>query len=798
MLLYPQDLTEAFEFDKIRERLADHCRSLMGAEYARSLPVLTDPAAINRLLDEAEDFRRMLLSDHAFPEDTYPDARADIAWLDQDESVLEEEACVRLRAAVRAYERVHRFLLAQRDMYPALCAVVEVQRPPVEVSRAIDKVLDEEGQIRPNASPQLVQIRRDMDARRRELVRAFRSALSRLRQAGVLAEAEESVRNGRQVLALRSEFKRRFSGIVHDESESGKTTFLEPEETVHLNNELAELEREERREIRRILRELTRQIAPHQEELAQVMLSLGWMDFCRARGLFAAELGAGRPEISKGSRVILHHARHPLLYLLQKRLGKNTVPLDMELDAERRILVVSGPNAGGKSVCLKTAGLLQLMVQSGLLVPADSRLSRFGIFRQILADIGDTQSLEDELSTYSSRLQRMRYFLEHADSGTLFLIDEFGSGTDPDLGGAVAEAILDAMRRSGAFGVVTTHYANLKIYAGRTPGVDNGAMVFDEERLEPRYRLETGKPGSSYTFDIARKIPLPAGVIRHAESLVRTDNLDFEGLLHQVQAEQAAIAQKTAELAEREKELSRQIGDYQAATRRLDEERQQLRLAKTEKQLDAIARYEAQFGELLQQLRDKQASEQLQAEAIQQAARKARAEGENLRGEVKRIRKALRYEDSEEPIEEGSAVRLLEGRETGRVIELRNNKALVQFGQIKTRVPVDELVPVRESAAALSPKPRRAPQMPAPPSGDFSRELDLRGKTREEAIEEVDRYLNEAVLRSVASVRIIHGKGSGVLREAVRKTAKQYSAVRSMRHELPELGGDGVTVIEFG
>ncbi len=800
MLIYPDDLRASFEFDKIAELLAGHCRTIIGAEHARDLPVLTDEKAIHQRLDEAAEFQSMQRSDASYPVEDIPDLRAEIAQLDQDEAVLDQQAVHRLRIMLRACGQIRRFFQRYNEDYPTLSLLSEGLTEPKALIRSIDLILDDHGNIRPNASPELVSIRKNLESRQREQIRAFRSALQRLRQSGALAETEESVRGGRQVLALKSEFKRRVSGIVHDESDTGKTTFLEPEETVHLNNAISELHREELREIRRILRDLTRSLSPHQDELADMLMRLGWLDFCRAKALLADEMEASRPPIKKGSRINLHHARHPLLLLMNRRQRKATVPMDLNLDSETRILVVSGPNAGGKSVCLKTTGLLQLMVQAGLLVPVDPSRSQFGIFHSIMGDIGDAQSLQDELSTYSSRLIRMRYFLEHAGADALFLIDEFGSGTDPGLGGAVAEAILDALRRSLALGVVTTHYANLKIYAGRTPGLENGAMVFDERKLEPLYRLECGKPGSSYTFEIARKISLPAPLIRHAESLIKQENLEFEGLLSKVQGLEQELDRRQEEIGRKERELNRQMEDYKAATLRLEEEKNQIKLSRSEKQLDALARYEAEFSELLQQLRQQQAREQLskpaQAESIHQALRKNKASSEELRGQVKKLRKALKFEDAEGEIETGSAVRLASGQQSGRVLELRKNKALVSFGQLHSTVALEDLVLIKESSEAKG-GPRRAPIRPQSPEGSFDRELDIRGKTRDEAIEAVDQYLNDAVMRSVLSVRIIHGKGTGVLRDAVKQTARRYSAVSQIRHEDPKLGGDGVSIIEF-
>ncbi len=801
MRCYPADLPEAFELDRVLDRLAGHCLSALGAEHARELPVLSERSEIERRLDEGAEWMALLDADHAFPDQEFPDVRAEIATLDLDEAVLEADQLHRVRRLLAAYNAGARFLHEQRETYPTLAAITADRPADKEMVRLLDGVLDEEGRVRSNASPELVRIRKEMDAQQRELQRLFRHVLGRLRQQGLLAETEESVRGGRRVLALKAEHKRKVSGIVHDESDSGRTAFLEPQETVAPNNRLAELERAERREIRRILRELTRELAPRRADLAGMIERLAWLDLCRAKGRLGRELNAARPRVEDAPGLVLRHAFHPLLLLYHRAQDKETVPLDLELDGGTRILVVSGPNAGGKSVCLKTAGLLQLMVQAGLPVPVDGAKSRFGLFAEIFGDIGDAQSLGDELSTYSARLHRMRHFLEHAGKRTLFLIDEFGSGTDPSLGGAVAEAILDGLRRTGAFGVVTTHYANLKVYAERTPGLDNGSMAFDEERLEPFYRLETGKPGSSYTFEIARKIRLPAGVIRHAESLVDDENLAFEQLLSKVQGEEQDLARRALAVVQREQELERKIRDYEAAEKRLEKERAQARLKDTEREASALAAYERQFAELLEQLKDAEKREALSAEAVARAGRKARAETERIRGAAKKLKKALHYaEEPEGAIEPGAPVKLVDGGQVGEVIERRGRKAVVAFGQLRSTVKVDDLVRVsKKPPPPLARKPAREGLRPkADPDTPFSRELDLRGQTREEAMAAVDAYLNEAILRGVLSVRIVHGKGTGALRRAVRDVARQYPGIGATRSELPELGGDGVTVVEFG
>ena len=793
MLIYPDDILELFEFDKIREHLSNYCRTIMGRELAETCVPSTDLDQVRSLLDEAEEFRQMQIADAAFPPDDFPDIREELAQLDVAEVVLPMDGFQKVRGLARAFGDVQRFLTKHAEEYPASANRVAEVLYEKSIVQHIDRVLDKDGQMRADASPDLVKIRRDLESKRREQHRAFQAILGRMRKSGVLAENSESVRNGRRVLAIKAEFKRKLSGILHDESDSGRTSFIEPEGTVHLNNAISELEREEYREIQRILRELTRQIAPFDELLAHWCFILGEIDFARARGRFALALRAQKPELDKKPVIRLRHAYHPLLFLLNQDQGKETVPLNMELDESTRVLVISGPNAGGKSVCLKTVGLLQLMVQSGLLPPCDPVRSQFGIFREIMGDMGDTQSLEDELSTYSARLHRMRFFLEHATDRSLFLIDEFGSGTDPGLGGAVAEAILDALLRSRAHGVVTTHYSNLKVYAEEKDGVENGSMVFDEAELRPLFQLETGKPGSSYTFEIARKIRLPRKVIQQAEKLVDRKNLEFENLLSKVQGDEQELASQVLKLQKKEEELKRQIEDYEAARKRILDRDRKVQLETAERRADKLAAYDRDIEEMMRILKEQKKKAQINEEAVQKVRRKVRSQNDSLRGEMKRLKKSLDYQQSDKPIEVGSTVKLMDGKQVGEVLELRKKVAVVAFGRLRTTVKKDDLVRVEDPAA--KPKSPKA-SLPKAEGGPAPKELDLRGKTREEAYEELDRFMNQVMMSDAYQVRIIHGKGTGALRDLVKQVLREYP-VKSARHEDRQLGGDGVTVVEM-
>ncbi|MFT7588773.1 MAG: DNA mismatch repair protein MutS2 [Limisphaerales bacterium] len=791
MLYYPEDLTTLFEFDKIVEKLSAHCRSVLGVEHADEINLLTDKNAITARLDEAWEFRQILYNDVAYPDHTLPDIRPELSRLEIDDAVLSLDDMFRIRQVASGYGLVFRFLTKHNEEYPRLNSWMNIVYEKA-IAKHIDRVIDQDGNIKPDASSDLVKIRKNIDAKKRELHKVFRSVLQQLKKDGVLADSGESVRSGRRVLALKAEFKRKVSGIVHDESDSGKTTFMEPEATVAVNNAVSELEREEFREIQRILRALSRDIAPFNTELRHYLQILGWLDFSRARGAFGMQLNAGKPEISTETNILLHHAYHPLLLLLNQKHKKHIEPLNLTIDRDNKIIVISGPNAGGKSVCLKTVGLLQLMVQSGLLVPVDCARSKFGIFNEILGDIGDFQSLEDELSTYSARLYRMRFFLEHATKKTLFLIDEFGSGTDPGLGGAVAEAILDSLRKKGAYGLVTTHYSNLKIYAEANFGVINAAMAFDEKELRPLYRIQSGKPGSSYTFEIARKIALPDEVIMRAERLVDSSNLEFEELLSKVQGDEQAMTQKLKELSEREKFLERRIEEYEQATAQNKATTRKKELASKEKEAEQLIAFEKEMQVLLEQL--KKDNKQVSEEEVRKASRRIRSKQEKVSGEMKRIRKVLNYKESSNEVVVGSNVKLIDGSQVGKVLELRKKIAVVAFNQLKTTVKKDDLVVVEQAIDTTIKKQKII--RPDKPTGVFSSELDIRGKTKEEALQLLDRFINDAMMHEVLYVRVIHGKGTGVLRQAVRQAIKGYP-VSGVKFEDAKLGGDGVTIIEF-
>ncbi|MFK7906425.1 MAG: endonuclease MutS2, partial [Chitinophagales bacterium] len=533
--LYPGELYTKLEFDKVLELLTEKCYSPLGKQLVRKMRIQNDPERIERLLAQVADFKQLLMvEEKPFPTHNYLDLKKEIDLLRIENSVLNEEQLFRIFKVLQTVFEISRYFGAEgdekRELYPALMAILKDLNFQKDLLHQIKNVIDENGKIRSDASKELLQVRRAINVQYGDLQKKFNAVISEFKKKNWLAETVESIRNGRRVLAVKAEHKRKFRGIVHDESNTGSITYIEPDSTLQISNAIVELQQAEKREIYRILMQLTEFIRERVDDLAHYQKLLGVIDFIRAKGQLAWDMDAHKPYISSTKTIEIYNARHPLLLLKNKAEKKETVPLNFELSLANRILVVSGPNAGGKSVMLKTVGLLQLMLQSGMLVPANDH-SVMTIFRNIFVDIGDEQSIENDLSTYSSRLKNMRFFVDHVDAKTLLLIDEFGSGTDPALGGAIAETILERLNKKFCYGIITTHYSNLKVFATDTPGIVNGAMAFDYRTISPLYRLEMGKPGSSFAFELAQKSGLRKDIIAEAKKRVDAEYKEFDELL---------------------------------------------------------------------------------------------------------------------------------------------------------------------------------------------------------------------------------------------------------------------------
>jgi DNA mismatch repair protein MutS2 len=683
----PKEL-ELLQFDKIVELISKRCFSEQARRLCSSLqPTSQAGTVIIQLLQTAE-LKDLLAAGGFFPPVDHNDISTEIKLLSLEGAFLHEDQLVKILMTTGAVNTMVRFLQSKKTVLPQLSALSAGIDPPVEVSRLINAILDHEGKVLSSASPELSRIRKQVALRRRESDQKFNSYVAQLRKLGYLRENEEGFFNGRRTLAVIVEYKNEVPGFVHDKSESGRTIFIEPGATIAINNEIAELELDEKREVNRILRELCNEIRPFAPTLQQGQQLLVQVDFIKAKAVFAVDIKGILPTISDAFSLDLRQAVHPLLYLHNKTTGKRTIPLSLELNHTNRLLVISGPNAGGKTIALKTVGLLVLMLQSGLLIPVDES-SSLGFFESVMADIGDAQSLENELSTYSGKLRRMTAILEKVNDGTLILIDEFGSGTDPDLGSAIAEAVLESLVASQTRGIITSHFGNVKVLADKLAGAVNGSMLYDIETLEPKYMLSIGQPGSSYTFEVAEKTGFPKYLIERARKKVDRDKLKLAGLLSEVQDQKVKLEEQR-ERSEHEAFLSRMAKEkYQALFNSWEEKIGRERDQRTE--LARLADYGKRYVRLMDEWNLKQDRKALIKRFIDGITAETKKQ-EVLRRENKHDVFAERKIAMIKPkLKIGMKVRVLNSNNTGTVEEIRDEKAVVKMGIMKITVGMENL-----------------------------------------------------------------------------------------------------------
>ncbi len=695
MLLYPSHTIEKLEFDKILALVAQYCRSEPAKQAALALEPMTDGGEVRKQLLQVYDYRKVMSTGSHFPLDYVPDLTKELKLLAITDAVLEQEAFTRIKRTALTIEGIFRFFTANESLYPNLQAIAGGIYYEKQIVQLINGVFDENANIKDNASRDLMDIRSRLGKKRNELSRVFAQIIQKYAKLGILTDSGQSIRNGRKVVTIVAESKRQMGGIIHDESDSGKTVFMEPRETVELNNEIFELERAEDREVYRILKELTAQLALYRQLLESYQSVITKYDLIQAKAKFANEINASYPVVSDKPVIHLRKAVHPLLYLHLRKSKKETIPLSIKLDDENRILVISGPNAGGKTITLKTIGLLQMMLQSGLHVPVDER-SEMGIFQSLFVDIGDSQSIEDELSTYSSHLRAMRFFLDNADKRTIFLIDEFGTGSDPALGGAFAEAILEEMAFKRAYGVVTTHYLNLKIMANKVKGIMNGAMIFNEETLMPTYQLTTGKPGSSYTFAIAERTGLPRMLIERAKDMVDQQHYQLDLLLNKVEQEHQLLLEKEKELNTKTTELTDLKKNYETLLAKVQQTRErqtnQQVIQNNAKTTPYIREAERRLQKLL---RDWETRKDLEVVAEQT---KKIIEAEKPKEEKKEKQKAAPQDKKKEApkpalrTHTGARVKIVSFNKNGVIESVKGNKVTVVTDDIRMTVNKDDLI----------------------------------------------------------------------------------------------------------
>ena len=796
-MIYPSRFEEKIGFNKIRALLEDACISSMGKSFVAKVRFSSNRVAIENMLEQADEFCQIIKFGKPFPSEDYIDMREELAKIEVPGSYIDQESLFDLKISLKTIGAVYQYLeQLEQEKFPRLKSLIQELTFPEEILEKSDQLMDDKGEIRDHASEKLFEIRKTIASKQRQVLKAVRKAFEQAKKAGWVPEnAEITVRNGRSVIPVKASDKRALKGFIHDESSTGQTVFIEPGESFEMNNEIRELENDERREIIKILTRFADLMRPYLPDLFRLYRFLGLVDFIRAKALLSIELNANKPVLTTEKKVVLHHAVHPLLFLSHQQQNKEVVPLDMELDTEKRILVISGPNAGGKSVCLKTTGLLQYMVQCGLLVPVKED-SEFFLFDKIFIDIGDEQSLENDLSTYSSHLLNMKYFLRHADGQTLFLIDEFGTGTEPQLGGAIAEAVLEELNKKEAFGVVTTHYTNLKIAADKNPGMINGAMLFDSKELKPLFKLQIGKPGSSFTFEIARKIGFPPYVLERAKRKIGKKAVHFDQQLRQLEMEKQKVEKKEKELQRLEQVLKQEESRYA---------QQKAEVHHAKKELLEQARKEAlQIIEQANKAVEKTIREIKEAKAEKNITKKLRQE---LSAEKEKIKKQVdeqpevavnAVESSPEEIKPGDWVKFKDSDIVGELISTDGEEAVVNVNSVRLRTTLDKLEKsMRKPSVVSGSRSKKLAQDMTKRAANFNLTIDLRGKRADEAMSLLKKYLDDAVMLGIKEVEILHGKGNGILRQIIREYLSSLEEVKHFGDAPIQYGGAGITRVSF-
>ena len=835
-MIYPQNFERKIEFDIIRTMLKERCLCEMGRERVDEMSFLTDFNAIGMRLSETEEFVRILQLEQNFPNDFFFDVREPLQRIRIPGMYMGEEELFSLRRSLDTIGRILSLLRRtssdtaeeEKSLYPNLRALAgDIEAFP-SIIRGIDAIVDKFGHVKDSASPTLARIRSELVRTSNGISRTLNNILHRAQADGLVEkDASPTLRDGRLVIPVAPALKRKMGGIVHDESASGKTVYIEPAEVVEANNRIRELEAEEKREIITILTAFSDELRPNVPQLLQAYDFLGEMDFIRAKATLAQLVGGIKPSLSKHPIIDWGAACHPLLELSLIRHGRKMSRLDIQLDSERRILLISGPNAGGKSVCLKTAGLLQYMLQCGMLIPVHER-SRAGIFKSMFIDIGDEQSIEDDLSTYSSHLLNMKHTLRNCDGASLILIDEFGSGTEPLIGAAIAEAILKRFNERKAYGIITTHYQNLKHFADSTPGIVNGAMLYDRAEMRPLFMLQIGNPGSSFAVEIARKIGLPEEIIKDASNIVGSDYIQSDKYLQDIVRDKRYWETKRKNVHQKEKALDEMLEKVQESTDELRKSRKQiLREAQGEADRllrEANAKIENTIRTIVEAKAEKEktrkARQELndfsrQVEELAKREQQMRADREMAKILARQERKKngkkgvsaqpgtvpqQAVEPAKPQFEVGSYVRISGQQAVGEILSLNKNNAVVRFGAIKSTVSIERLRPSdapKEEVRKVSFLTSETQENLHHKRLNFKEDIDVRGMRGEEALQAVTYFLDDATVCGANRLRVLHGTGNGILRTLIRQYLSTLPYVRSFADEHVQFGGAGITVIEL-
>ncbi len=831
-MIYPQNFEQKIGFDQIRQLLKDKCLSTLGEEKVNEMNFSDHFEEVDELLNQVAEFVRIIQEEDNFPDQFFFDVRPSLKRIRIEGMYMDEQELFDLRRSLETIRDIIRFLQRNDEEesdcpYPSLKKLAGDITVFPQLITKIDGILNKYGKIKDNASTELSRIRRELANTMGSISRSLNSILRNAQSEGYVdKDVAPTMRDGRLVIPVAPGLKRKIKGIVHDESASGKTVFIEPAEVVEANNRIRELEGDERREIIRILTEFSNTLRPSIPEILQSYEFLAEIDFIRAKSHFAIQTNSIKPSLENEQLLDWTMAVHPLLQLSLAKHGKKVVPLDIELNLKRRILIISGPNAGGKSVCLKTVGLLQYMLQCGMLVPMHER-SHVGLFGSIFIDIGDEQSIEDDLSTYSSHLTNMKIMMKNCNERSLILIDEFGGGTEPQIGGAIAEAVLKRFNIKGTFGVITTHYQNLKHFAEDHEGVVNGAMLYDRHLMQALFQLQIGNPGSSFAVEIARKIGLPEDVIADASEIVGSEYINADKYLQDIVRDKRYWEGKRQTIRQREKHMEETIARYQAEMEELQKSRKEIirqakeeaerllqesnarientirtiKEAQAEKEKTRLVRQElADFRESIDNLTSKEQEDKI-ARKMEKLKEKQNRKKEKKQNGTKE-QPAVQQTPKATPITEGCPVRIKGQSSVGEVLEINGKNAVVAFGSIKTTVKTERLersnaVPQKQESAKSSFVSNQTQDSMYEKKLNFKQDIDVRGMRGDEALQAVTYFVDDAILVGMSRVRILHGTGTGILRTLIRQYLQTIPGVRHFADEHIQLAGAGITVVDL-
>ena len=851
-MIYPKTFEDKIGFNEIRTLLRERCLSSLGKEEVDKITFMDNVKAINTQLSRVREFRRLQEEEENFPLNYFFDVRQSVARLRLEGTHMEEDELFDLRRSLGTVNDIVTYLnrtdedaaVAATDdgwrkdpvyPYPALHELAEGVVTFPQILQRIDQILDKFGKIRDTASPELLNIRRELAKVEGSISRTLYSILRSAQSEGLIEkDVTPAMRDGRLVIPVVPTMKRKIKGIVHDESASGKTLFIEPTEVVEANNRVRELEAEERREVIRILTEMAKAIRPHVPQILDSYKLLAQVDMLRAKTELAKLIGGIEPEVGKYPHIDWIGATHPLLRLSLQKQGKKVVPLEITLTRNKRMLIISGPNAGGKSVCLKTVGLVQYMLQCGLSVPMSER-SQTGIFQNILIDIGDEQSIEDDLSTYSSHLTNMKNMMKSANDRTLILIDEFGTGTEPQIGGAIAEAVLKQFCIKRAYGVITTHYQNLKHFADSHEGVVNGAMLYDRHQMQALFQLQIGQPGSSFAIEIARKIGLPEQVIHDASEIVGSDYIQSDKYLQDIVRDKRYWESKRQTIHQREKQMEQTIAKYESEISDLAKSRKEVLAKAKERAEELFKESNKKIENVIREIREKQAEKE-ETKKLRDSLRDFKegisdmdkqAEDDKIarkmaqilrRKENKKNRKkgdpsssgqdkdntsaATTLSTVSAPLKEGDTVRIKGTTSVGKIESIQGKNATVIFGDLRSTTSLKKLehatAPKREEPRPFMTVGRQTRETIDEKKLNFKQDLDVRGMRGDEALNAVMYFIDDATLVGMSRVRILHGTGTGILRQLIRQYLATVPAVTSYKDEHVQFGGAGITVVDLG